>query len=59
MKIYNTTTQIHKMKFKQELHNLWKNKMNINDYSMKVENLVYAFAYIGALVDDDDLVVMN
>jgi hypothetical protein len=47
------------MKFKQELHNLWKNKMNINDYSMKVENLVYAFAYIGALVDDDDLVVMN
>lgn len=26
---------------------------------MKVENLAYVFAYIGALLDDDDLVVMN
>jgi hypothetical protein len=33
--------------------------LNINDYFMKVENLAYVFAYIGALLDDDDLVVMN
>ncbi len=33
--------------------------MNISDYSTKVKNLADAFASIGALVDDEDLVAMT
>jgi hypothetical protein len=47
------------MQFKQELHNLQKNKMNISDYSTKVKNLADALASIGAPVDDEDLVVVT
>jgi len=32
--------------------------MNINDYSTKVKNLTNVFAFIGAHVDDDDLMVV-
>jgi hypothetical protein len=42
-----------------ELHNLQKNKMNINDYSTKVKNLADAFASIGAHVDDEDVVAVT
>ncbi len=44
---------------KQELHNLQKNKMNISDYSTKVKNLAHALTFIGAPVDDEDLVVVT
>jgi hypothetical protein len=47
------------MQLKQKLHNLQKNKMNINDYSTKVKNLADAFASIGAHVDDEDLVAVT
>jgi hypothetical protein len=47
------------MQLKQELHNLQKNKMNINDYSTKVKNFAYVPTSIGALIDDEDLVVMT
>jgi len=57
--MYSTNTQACKMQFKQELHNLQKNKMNINDYSTKVKNLVDALASIGAPIDDEDLVVVT
>jgi hypothetical protein len=33
--------------------------MNISDYSTKVKNLIDAFAFIGTLVKDEDLVVMT
>jgi hypothetical protein len=59
VKMYNTNTQAHKMKLKQELHNLQKNKMNINDYSTKVKNLAYALVSIGAHVDDEDLMAVT
>jgi hypothetical protein len=48
-----------KMQLKQELHNLQKNKMNINDYSTKVKTLADVFASIGALIDDQDLVAVT
>jgi hypothetical protein len=57
--MYSTNPQACKMQLKQELHNLHKNKMNINDYSTKVKNLADALASIGAPVDDEDLVVMT
>jgi hypothetical protein len=47
------------MQLKQELHNLQKNKMNINVYFTKVKNLVDVFASIRAPVDDEDLVAMT
>jgi hypothetical protein len=59
VKMYTTNTQARKMQFKQELHNLQKNKMNISDYSTKVKNLADALASIGAHVDDEDLVAMT
>jgi hypothetical protein len=59
VKMYSTNTQARKMQLKQELHNLQKNKMNINDYSTKVKNLAYALASIGAPVDDEDLVAVT
>jgi hypothetical protein len=57
--MYNTNTQARKMQLKQELHNLHKNKMNISDYSTKVKNLINVLAYIGAHLDDEDLVVVT
>jgi len=33
--------------------------MNMSDYSTKVKNLVDALASIGALIDDEDLVVVT
>jgi hypothetical protein len=36
-----------------------KKKMNINDYSTKVKNLVDVLAFIGTLVDDEDLVAVT
>jgi hypothetical protein len=59
VKMYSTNTQARKMQLKQELHNLQKNKMNINDYSTKVKNLADALASIGAPVDDEDLVTVT
>jgi hypothetical protein len=59
VKMYNTNTQVRKMQLKQKLHNLQKNKMNINDYSTKVKNLANALASIGALVDDENLVAIT
>ncbi len=47
------------MQLKQKLHNLQKNKMNINDYSTKAKNLADALASIGAPIDDEDLVVVT
>jgi len=59
VKMYSTNTQARKMQFKQELHNLQKNKMNIIDYSIKVKNLAYVLASIRAPVDDEDLVAVT
>jgi len=57
--MYSTNTQARKMQLKQELHNLQKNKMNINDYSTKVRNLADVLASIRAPVDDEDLVAVT
>jgi hypothetical protein len=56
--MYSTNTHAYKMQLKQELHNLQKNKMNINDYSIKVKNLIDIFASIRAFVINEDIVAM-
>ncbi len=47
------------MQFKQELHNIQKNKMNISDQSTQVKNLVDVLAFLGIIVNDEDLVVVT
>ena len=47
------------MQLKQDLHNVQRRNMSINEYSMKVKKLVDLLASIDAPVDDDDLVSMN
>jgi len=59
VKMHNTNIEARKMQFKQELHNLQKNKMNISDYSTKAKNLVDALVSIGAPIDDEDLVAVT
>jgi hypothetical protein len=54
VKMYSTNTQARKMQFKQELHNLQKNKMNITDYYTKMKNLVDR-----SPCDDEDLVAVT
>jgi hypothetical protein len=59
VKMYNTNTQARKMQLKQKLHNLQKNKMNINDYSTKVKNLANVLTSIGSSINDEDLVAVT
>ena len=44
------------MQLKQELHNVQREIMSINDYHMKVKKIADALASIGSPVEDDDLV---
>jgi hypothetical protein len=59
VKMYNTNTQACKMQLKQSCIIYKKNKMNISDYFTKVKNLVDVLESIGALVNDEDLVVVT
>ena len=38
-KMYSTNTQARKMQLKQELHNVQRESMSINDYHMKVKKI--------------------
>ena len=56
VKMYNTNITMQKMQLKQELHNMQRNKLSINEYSMKVKGLVDSLGSIGVPIDDKDLV---
>ena len=58
LKLYNTNIIARNMQLKQELHSVYRNKMNINEYSMEVKGLENSLNSIGAPVDDKDLVSM-
>ena len=51
--------QAQKMQLKKELHNVQREAMNINDYSMKVKKLAFSLASIGTPMEDDDLVYVT
>ena len=51
--------QARKMQLKQELHNVQRESMSINDYHMKVKKIADALASIGSPMEDDDLVSMT
>ena len=56
MKLYSTNTNARKMQLKQELHNVQRKNLNINEYSLKVKGLADSLVSIRAPVDDEDLV---
>ena len=58
-KMYSTNTLARKMQLKQELHNVQRESMSINDYYMKVKKIADALASIRSPVEDDDLVSMT
>ena len=58
-KQYNTNTTAWKMQLKQELHNVQRNKLSINEYAMKFKGLVDTLGSIGAPIDDEDLVFVT
>ena len=47
------------MQLKQKLHNVQRNKLSINEYSMKVKGLANSLGSIGAPIDDEDLVFVT
>ena len=53
VKLYSTNTNARKMQQKQELHNVQRKNLNINEYSLKVKGLADSLASIGALVVED------
>jgi hypothetical protein len=59
VKMYNINTQTFKMQFKQKLHNFYKKKMNINDCSTNVKNLVDVLGFIRTFVNDEDPMAMT
>ena len=56
VKMYNTNTTARKTHLQQKLHNVHKNKLNINEYSMKVKGLADSLGSTRASIDDEDLV---
>ena len=57
--LHSTNTTVQKMQLKEELHNVQRNKININEYFTKVNGLAYSLGSIRALIDDKDLVSMT
>ena len=47
VKLYSTSTTMCKMQLKQELHNMQRKNLNINEYSMKVEVITQFRTFIG------------
>ena len=58
VKLYGTTTLARKMQLKQELSNVKKGNLSINDYVLKVRNIVEKLGSIGVAVEDEDMVLV-
>ena len=55
-KLYNTNTKARKIQLKNELNNMKKNNLSINDYVLKIKEVADALGSINASPKDDDLV---
>ena len=53
---YNTNTKARKIQLKNELNNMKKNNLLVNDYVLKIKEVADALGSIGAPPKDDDLV---
>lgn len=56
--LYDTSTHARKLQLKQDLHDVKKGNLNINDYALKVKSIVEKLGSIGVTVDHDDLVAV-
>ncbi len=54
--MFQTNTKARKLQLKQKLHIVEKKNMSINEYSLKIKDIVESLASINVSVDDDDLV---
>ena len=55
--LYTSSTKARKIQLKNELNNMKKNpSMSVNDYVLKIKDLIDALASIGSPVDNDDKV---
>ena len=55
-RLYNTNTKARKIQLKNELNNMKKNNLSVNDYVLKIKEVANALGSIGAPPKDDDLV---
>ena len=51
-----THTKARKIQLKTELHTVKMQNMSVNDYTLKIKNIVESLASIGVTIDDDDKV---
>ena len=54
-RLYSTNTKARKIQLKNELNNLKKNNLSINDYVLKIKEVSDALGSIGAPPEDDNL----
>ena len=54
-RLYNTNTNARKIQLKNELNNMKKNNLSVNDYLLKIKEVSDALGSIGAPLEDDDL----
>ena len=55
-RLYSTNTKARKIQLKNELNNMKKNNLSVNDYVLKIKEVSDALGSIGATPEDDDLV---
>ena len=56
MKVYETNTKARKLQLMNEFNTVKKENIIVNEYVLKIKELVESLASIGVLVDDDDKV---
>ncbi|MCO5576313.1 hypothetical protein L7F22_030122 [Adiantum nelumboides] len=55
-RLCSINTKAKKIQLKNELNNMKKNNLSINDYVLKIKEVADALGFIGATPEDDDLV---
>ncbi|MCO5590494.1 hypothetical protein L7F22_044464 [Adiantum nelumboides] len=55
-RLYSTYTKARKIQLKNELNNMKKDTLSVNDYVLKIKQVLDALGSIGAPPEDDDLV---
>ena len=55
-RLYSTNTKARKIQLKNELNNMKKSNLSVNDYVLKIKEVADALGSIGATPKDDDVV---
>ena len=57
--LFETSTKARKLQLKQQLNEVKKGSLSINDYVLKIRGLTDQLGSIGVVVDDDDLLLVT